>query len=797
MKKIIDIFGDMKLVLLFGAIYAFACGYATIIENDFGRATANVNVYYAWWFELLQTLLIISMVVHAFKFKMFRLKKVTTLAIHFGLVLVFLGGGLSHFLGMNGSLHLREGEMKSEFPIHSIDNKVIGTYKMPFSVKLTDFKLDRYPGNNAPSSYASFVEIYEDGKMIKPFHIFMNNIMIHKGLRFYQASYDPDEFGTILSVTDDPGMWPTYIGYFILFAGLFFNLFDRNSLFSKLSLRLKKIQAEKLNLMVLIGLLLFTVKPLMASPQIAVDLFHADKVLAALPVQTFRGRIMPVDTISEEVLNKISKKTSFEGMNHNQVLLSLFLEPDYWKAQPMIYVHHPLVKKRLGVDKKQKRIAYEKFFDERGGYIFKQDSELAQKTAPGKRGTFEKELIKLNERMNAFYMASLGSFYKCLPDFTGEARKWAPLGDALSPQAPQEYQKLMSEYLFFVKNGDWHGADKRIKQIAQWQVKYSPELVPNHDKLQWELLFNEWKIFQRLALFLAPFALFFLVMGFVSTLSTKLRDEKVHGLALGVALITMAFFVFGLGLRWYIAGRAPISDGYESMVFIAWATLFGGIVFFVFRKNLLLLSVAMLFSSLALGVAHLSWMDPQISSLVPVLKSYWLTIHVSIITSSYGFLAISACLGLTNLLLMVLKDNNNRRTALTIRELNYFNHMSIFVGLALLTIGTFLGGIWANESWGSYWSWDPKETWSWVSIILYALILHTYYVKKIYSEYFFSVASVTTFYSILMTYLGVNYYLAGLHSYAKGDPVPIPIWLYVMTAMIFVLFGVSYRKRQL
>lgn len=799
MKKILDILGNLKLTLFLAAIHAFASGYATFIENDFGRAVANVNVYYAWWFELVQTLIIISLVINVFKFKMLRKKKVTTFSIHLGIFLVFLGGALSHFMGINGTLHLREGETKNSFPIKDITSKAVGTYKMPFSVKLTDFKLARYPGNNAPSSYESFVEVYRDGKLVKPFHIYMNHILIYGGLRFYQSSYDPDEGGTILSVTDDPGKWPTYIGYLILFLGLFSNLFDKNSLFSKLGHKIKKIQLEKASLLILLSLLFFHTPVLKAElvPSVNIDYFHAKKVLGALPVQTFRGRIMPVDTIAEEVMNKISKRDYFKNYDHNQMLLAIFLQASYWKTQPLIYVKHPFVKEKLGVEPKVKRVSYDKFFNNQGKFIFKEDSDRAQKVDPGHRGTYDRALISLNERLNAFYMATLGQYYKALPDYKGDATKWAALGDALSPDAPKEYHQMMSEYLFLIKNEDWYGADEKIKQVAKWQIKYAPELVPNHDKIQWELLFNNWKVFQRLPIFMAPFALFFLIIGFMATLSDKLKDEKVHTFALGISLVAMAFYMFGIGLRWYIAGRAPISDGYESMVFIGWATLLGGILFFIFRKNLLMLSISMLFSSIALGVAHLSWLDPQISSLVPVLKSYWLTIHVSVITSSYGFLAISACLGFLNLVLMIFRNVENKRTTLTIKELNIFNHMTMFVGLGLLTIGTFLGGVWANESWGSYWSWDPKETWSWVSIVLYAMMIHTFYIPKFYSEYIFSVLSLAGIYSVLMTYLGVNYYLAGLHSYAKGDSVPIPTWLYVFMAVTIVVIVAAYRKRKL
>ena len=204
-------------------------------------------------------------------------------------------------------------------------------------------------------------------------------------------------------------------------------------------------------------------------------------------------------------------------------------------------------------------------------------------------------------------------------------------------------------------------------------------------------------------------------------------------------------------------------------------------------------------TSIILMVAHLSWMDPEVTNLVPVLKSYWLTIHVSIITASYGFLALSMLLGFLNLLLMIFRRKSNTRLfAIRINELTAINERAVMVGLYMLTIGTFLGGVWANESWGRYWGWDPKETWALVSVLVFAFVSHMKYMPGMKSRFSYNFATLISYFSILMTYFGVNYYLSGLHSYAKGDPVPVPTFVYYTVAVIFILSLWAYiRERQL
>jgi cytochrome c-type biogenesis protein CcsB len=268
---------------------------------------------------------------------------------------------------------------------------------------------------------------------------------------------------------------------------------------------------------------------------------------------------------------------------------------------------------------------------------------------------------------------------------------------------------------------------------------------------------------------------------------------------MGILILSFISQTIGLGLRWYISGHAPWSDGYESMVYISWATVLAG---FLFSKNSpITLAATSILTALILFVAHLSWLDPQISNLVPVLKSYWLTFHVSMITGSYGFLGLGALLGFLNLILFIMSKSsskeNNKFIALTIKELTYVAEMTLIVGLIFLTIGNFLGGVWANESWGRYWGWDSKEAWTLVTLVIYSFVVHLRFIPNLNSLYVFNIGALLAYSSVIMTYFGVNFYLSGLHSYAKGDPVPIPDFVYYVIGIVFITIALAYKNRKL
>jgi cytochrome c-type biogenesis protein CcsB len=272
------------------------------------------------------------------------------------------------------------------------------------------------------------------------------------------------------------------------------------------------------------------------------------------------------------------------------------------------------------------------------------------------------------------------------------------------------------------------------------------------------------------------------------------KEASVFVKVLGWLLLAGFFFhTFGLALRWYIAGHAPMSNGYESMTFISWAILLAGFIFS--RKSAFTLSAAAVLAGMTLMVAHMSFMDPEITNLVPVLKSYWLTLHVSVIVSSDGFLGVGAILSLINLILLSLSNNKNReRISDTIDELTVINFKTLTIGLYLLTIGTFLGAVWANESWGRYWGWDPKETWSLITIIIYSIVIHSRRIPGMKDIFTFNLISLFAFSSVLMTYFGVNYYLSGMHSYASGDAIPVPAFVYIAVIALAAISLLAYTK---
>ena len=285
------------------------------------------------------------------------------------------------------------------------------------------------------------------------------------------------------------------------------------------------------------------------------------------------------------------------------------------------------------------------------------------------------------------------------------------------------------------------------------------------------------------------------VISFLTVFNKNWSSQKVNTIFFVILAVLLLLHTFGMGHRWYVSGHAPWSDTYESLVYIAWSAMFAGVVFF--RQSLMALSATVVMAGIFMFTAHLTGIDPQITNLVPVLKSYWLTIHVSIITGSYGFLAIGAMLGFMALTLFIFRDSKRPHIDNTIRQITAINEASLIIGIAALVVGNFIGGVWANESWGRYWGWDPKETWAYISIIVYAIVLHLRLIPKLNTPFVFAVASTVAFASILMTYFGVNFYLSGMHSYATGDPMPVPTWVYILTAVIFTIIIFASKKRNL
>jgi len=330
--------------------------------------------------------------------------------------------------------------------------------------------------------------------------------------------------------------------------------------------------------------------------------------------------------------------------------------------------------------------------------------------------------------------------------------------------------------------------------LRKYQISIAKDYMPSEGKIKAELLYNRLLIFNKLIGWYFMIGLILLVLLLIKVFRPKMNLKWPIRIGIGLIILGFVFHVFGLGLRWYIAGHAPWSNGYESMVYIAWAIVLAGVL--LARKSHITLAATSVLAGWILIVAVMNWLDPQITNLVPVLKSYWLMIHVSVITASYGFLFLGAMLGLINLFLIIARGNSkpNDNITFTLKELSAVNEFSLTIGIFLLSIGTFLGGIWANESWGRYWGWDAKETWSLISILIYSFVLHMRKIKGLQSLFAYNLASVFASFSIIMTFFGVNFYLSGLHSYAQGDPVPIPIWVYISVFVLILIATVAYYR---
>ena len=695
--------------------------------------------------------------------------------------------------------------------------------ELPFALKLNDFIAEKYPGTaDLPTpGYASFkskVEIVEEGKENVPYDIYMNHVLDHKGYRFFQSSFQPDEKGTILSVNHDFwGTWTTYIGYFLLYFGLMWILFDKGSRFGKLKVMLDKIKEKKKSLatLLILGFASFgmnaqedqhqhseTAKAQLDSIILAnaVNEEHAEK-FGRLVIQDAGGRMKPANTYSSELLRKLSKKDSYEGLSSDQVLISMTENPMVWYDVPLIFVEkkNDSLHNILSVEEGKKYLSLTDFFDERGKYKLSPFLEDAYQA--GVPNQFQKDYINTDKKVNLLYRALEGNILKIFPIPGDENNKWISYKEVnesnLKGMDSVYTKQILPLYMNALRDarqsGDYAKANQYLESIKSYQQKFGAEVMPSEERLNTEILYNKYDVFRNLFWMYMLAGLLMLVFVVVQILNDNKIIRSLIKISAISILILFIMHTAGLAARWYISGHAPWSDAYESMIYVAWATMFFGLAFG--RKSNLTIASTAFVASMILMVAHWNWMDPAIANLVPVLDSYWLMIHVSVIVGSYGPLTLGMILGVVALLLMILTtEKNKKKMLLNIREITVITEMALTVGLVMLTIGNFLGGQWANESWGRYWGWDPKETWALISIFIYAFVIHMRLVPGLRGRWAFNFMSVVAYASIMMTYFGVNFYLSGLHSYASGDKVITPTFVYYTLLGVTILGAISYWK---
>ena len=684
---------------------------------------------------------------------------------------------------------------------------------LPFSIKLEDFELERYPGSMTPASYSSKVVLIDKEQgLTMPYHIYMNHILDHRNYRFFQSSYDGDEKGTVLSVNHDPGTWPTYIGYLLLTIGMIWSLFLPSGRFQKLLKGARKLQSSAAGL-ALVALLALNPQNLnAASPTLDEDMLKTiqsynlahTKNFGTLPVQDHQGRMKPMDTVAHDIISKITGRSTLYDMEPTQMLLGMIMQPELYQKVPMIKVGHKKIAVTLGLPEDTKFAHFSNFFSEADGSykIFNAVTEASQKK-PLEKTQYDKELIKIDERVNVAFMAYQGSLLRIYPKPNDAGNKWMAPMDALKEYPKEQADEVrisISAYFQMVgqglKTGDWSNADLALRGIRKYQEKYGAEVIPSKSHIDMEIKYNKFGLFGKLVPLYLVLGLVLLIFAFINVIKPSFSMKWVMRIAWTIFAVGFVIHLTGLGIRWYISGHAPWSNAYESIVTIAAATMIAGII--VARKSPFALAGAAILAGVTMGVAHMSFINPEITNLVPVLKSYWLMIHVATIISGDGFFGLGSILSLLVLILYVIRGKNgNENIDRSIKELTNLSEMGLIIGLFLLTIGNFLGGVWANESWGRYWGWDSKETWAAVTILIYATVLHLRFIPSLKSNFMYNAASTWAYSTVLMTYFGVNYYLSGLHSYAAGDPVPIPMWVYYAVAGLFVLTLLAARNRKL
>jgi len=791
LRKLSNIFFSIETAVVLSLIFMAGQIYATLGFSTLEQAWGGV--YETKWFEALMWLLGINLVGILFKYKTYQ--KMPIFILHMSIIVILIGAAITRYFGYEGTLHLRNGETKSVLMVQRSKSNPADVYpkELGFSVKLDKFVLRHYPGSMQPSSYESFVTVI-DGDKTFAYHIYMNHILVYKGYRFYQASYDMDAKGSILSVNHDPGMWVTYFGYLLLTIGFFLSMFYRKSRFMLTVKKLKQSGLFSLFLVLFFGLHAnaFDLKEFAQKSKAVSD--EWSKILVQKS-----GRIEPMDTLDLDIVHKLTLKSKMYGLNYNQIVAGMVAFPHEFQKIPLIYIGHPEIRKLLGISGKY--APYNAFFLPNGEFRFSKEIDLAFKTPDKDRTKVQREWIKINERVYVAYEVYTAQIFKIFPTPSSKQMnyRWFSIADLeqatkagmMNPIDAQFYFNLFRDLAFGVKEFDVKKVhDTRVK-IYELQKSYSSEVLPSQNRVKWEITYNRLQVFPALIGVYSTLGLIAIILGFIEILRVK-KYKKFELLILSLGYLGLLAHTANMLLRWYVAGHAPWSDAYESIVFIAWGSAFASLVFF--RRSMLALGAGLFVAGMFMMVAHLNNINPQITNLVPVLKSYWLLIHVAVITSSYGFLGVGSMLGLLNLILFALRNKKDLDNQ--IKQLNNIIYISLYIGLAMLSIGTFLGGVWANESWGRYWSWDPKETWSLITMIVYAIVIHTKMIPKMKGEFIFSLLSFLSFFYVLMTYFGVNFYIAqGLHSYGQGVADGY-WWINVIFAgmgawFAIVLFGVA------
>ena len=748
---------NKKMIMVLYTLIVACIGFATIIEKYEGTTFVGEHIYGAWWFVALWAVLTVAALAYMVEQRVY--KRTAVMLLHLSFVVILAGALTTHLFARRGTVRLRTGV--PEIIYVDKDHKV---EHLPFSLTLKEFRIINYPGTDAPLDYQSVILHGEKEVLVS-----MNNIGYIEGYRLFQQSYDSDGNGVLLGISYDPyGIAITYLGYLMLLLGIIATLLSR------------KTQMRALYRKAITGALL-----LMSISAHAVDSlqFTVDKDIAhrmgTINV-LYNNRICPLNTVATDFVTKLSGNASWQGYSADEVFMSWMIYYSPWEKQKLIRVKSREIQQMLGIDSQW--ASYSDFLDAYHEYKLK-DAIMGLKT--GQSTIDRKALMDADEKFHLVEMFYHGQFIRMFPySIKGVVNWYSPGGQALPREIPVKEQFFIKQSMDFltesIVTGQRDRAFEIIAKIKLFQRDMIGDILPSKRATATEIFYNtlrsyKWPVFLALTLSL--------ILCVISVLKVKneelriksydyhaaedFRPECNHNssfLTLNSSLIILnsSLFIYislQLGLRWWLSGHIPLSNGHETMLFMAWVLIL--LTFLLYRKFPIMMSFGPLIASFCLLVSMLAGSNSQLTPLMPVLQSPLLSVHVMTVMCAYAIFALQVLLGIQALLLMKKHQHTTQ-----LDQITALSQLMLYPAVFLLTIGIFLGAVWANVSWGNYWSWDPKESWALITLMVYAVPLHKASLGIFRRPRFYHIYIVTAFLAVLITYFGVNYLLGGMHSYA-------------------------------
>lgn len=751
-----------KIIFILYILVLVCMAAATIVEKSQGTDYAHAHYYGAWWFILIWAVLAALGAFYIIKRKV---KCASTLALHLSFIIILAGALLTHISAKRGMIHLRIGQPTDTYMAQD-EEQGMKEEKLPFSLCLQKFEAKMHDGTNAVADYSSKFTVI-DGDDKSEGEVSMNNIYSHRSYRLYQSSYDEDGKGSVLAINADPyGIPVTYTGYALLFISLVWMLFDPKGGYRKL---LKSPLLKKGALITALILSMGNIQTL-----------HAESATgnlqnAVLPKETaekfgelhilYNDRICPVQTFALDFCKKIYGARSYQGLTAEQVLSGWVFYGNTWANEPFIKIKSGEMKTAMNLPD---YASLNTFFNrEMGGYTI---GQYVQEYYNGQQDKFHQQAADIDGKIQIIMELREGISLKVLPyTFTKNVKAtknhpfikagtttWFSPVDKL-PQAVEQQHALYIRNVFSLLNGDVKAGNiSRVNEFFVKMKKYqevsSGNSLPTATQYKAERINNAFPF--ATILFMANLTLGFIALFYTIYRMTKKKEIKVLNIALPILLgVSFLALTFGLALRWIISGNVPMSNGYESMLTVAWFVMLIAI-FMQFRIRLVMV-FGFLLSGFFLLVSHINQMDPAIGQMMPVLNSPLLSMHVSIIMMSYALLSLTFICGIMGI---CMRSHGE--------ELQALSRVFLYPALTCMGFGIFIGAIWANVSWGNYWSWDSKETWALITFMIYAVVVHTQSLPVFRKPLVYHIYITLAFLSIAMTYFGVNYFLTGMHSYA-------------------------------